>query len=310
MPSVPQLMRQHPRHLMRDGRSGPDWAWRAVVPPHGRGVTLDEFKQALQDRLLNVVASRAAKHTVKVRAGLRPFACKRGSSIIHHSVAGLALLEGSLALGRIACGEMSDELPADDRGAFVLYHSPNVPGVVNGNSRTGFDAMLERLRAEALGPKGSLKVALDDEAFDPAGYLSASARTIAMEPDGRFSMPAEFAQALDAEAGVMLVGKGDKFQMWNPKRRQARRDRDRDTCSPETLAGAPELLLDPVVRNPIGMPFGVEEVGALAGGHRFHQEPQAERMVRSRRGRCRYHPARRHVQFGDARAAARHPQLP
>ena len=102
-----------------------------------------------------------------------------------------------------------DELPADDREAFVLYHSPNVPGVVNGNSRLGFDAMLERLRVEALGPKGSLKVSLDDEAFDPAGYLSASARTIAMEPDGRFSMPAEFAQALDAEAGVMLVGKGD-----------------------------------------------------------------------------------------------------
>ena len=74
-----------------------------------------------------------------------------------------------------------DELPADDRGAFVLYHSPNVSGVVNGNSRMGFDAMLERLRAEALGPKGSLKVALDDEAFDPAGYLSAGARTIAME---------------------------------------------------------------------------------------------------------------------------------
>ena len=66
-----------------------------------------------------------------------------------------------------------DELPADDRGAFVLYHSPNLPGVVNGNSRAGFDAMLDRLRAEALGPKGALKVALDDEAFDPAGYLSA-----------------------------------------------------------------------------------------------------------------------------------------
>ena len=121
-----------------------------------------------------------------------------------------------------------DELPADDREAFVLYHSPNVPGVVNGNSRLGFDAMLERLRVEALGPKGSLKVSLDDEAFDPAGYLSASARTIAMEPDGRFSLPAEFAQALEADAGVMLVGKGDKFQMWNPKHWQARRDGDRD----------------------------------------------------------------------------------
>src|ERR1700758_923340 len=74
-----------------------------------------------------------------------------------------------------------DELPTDDRGAFVLYHSPNLPGVVNGNSRQGFDGMLERLRTEALGPKGSLKVALDDEAFDPAGYLSASARTIPMD---------------------------------------------------------------------------------------------------------------------------------
>ena len=76
--------------------------------------------------------------------------------------------------------------------------------------------MLERLRIEALGPKGALKVALDDEAFDPAGYLSAGARTIAMEPDGRFTLPAEFASALGVGDGVMLVGKGDKFQLWNP----------------------------------------------------------------------------------------------
>ena len=121
-----------------------------------------------------------------------------------------------------------DELPADDRSAFVLYHSPNIPGVVNGNSRTGFDAMLERLRSEALGPKGSLKVALDDEAFDPAGYLSAGARTVAMEPDGRFSMPSEFANALDAAEGVMLVGKVDKFQLWNPARWLARREAERE----------------------------------------------------------------------------------
>ena len=121
-----------------------------------------------------------------------------------------------------------DELPADDRGAFVLYHSPNLPGVVNGNSRLGFDTMLDRLRTEALGAKGSLKAALDDEAFDPAGYLSAGARTIPLEPDGRFSMPGEFAEALDADEGVMLVGKGDKFQMWNPQRWQTRRDGDRD----------------------------------------------------------------------------------
>jgi len=120
-----------------------------------------------------------------------------------------------------------DELPADDRNAFVLYHSPNLPGVVNGNSRSGFDAMLDRLRAEVLGPKGSIKVALDDEAFDPAGYLSASARTIALEPDGRFSLPAEFAEAIGVADGVILAGKGEKFQLWNPARWQARRDADR-----------------------------------------------------------------------------------
>src|SRR5229473_1465930 len=67
-----------------------------------------------------------------------------------------------------------DELPADDRGAFVLYHSPNLPGVVNGNSRAGF-----------------------------AGVLGVG-------------------------DGVMLVGKGDKFQLWNPGRWQTRRDSDRD----------------------------------------------------------------------------------
>jgi len=121
-----------------------------------------------------------------------------------------------------------DELPADDRGAFVLYHSPTIPGLVNGNSRAGFDSMLDRMRAEALGPKGSLKVALDDDAFDPAGYLSAGARTVSLEPDGRFTMPSEFVEALEATDGVMLVGKVDKFQLWNPGRWQARRAAERE----------------------------------------------------------------------------------
>ena len=120
-----------------------------------------------------------------------------------------------------------DELPAEDRGAFVLYHSPNAQGVVNGNSRAGFDTMLGRLRAEALGPAGSLKVALDDEAFDPAGYLSSSARNIPMEPDGRFVLPDEFTTALEIEDSVLFAGRGDKFQLWNPKKWEARREADR-----------------------------------------------------------------------------------
>jgi MraZ protein len=120
-----------------------------------------------------------------------------------------------------------DELPADDRNAFVLYHSPILPGGVNGNSRQGFDAMLQRMRAELLGPKGSLKATLDDESFDPAGYLSTAARNIAMESDGRFSLPADFAEAIDVSEGVVLVGMGEKFQLWNPKRWQARREADR-----------------------------------------------------------------------------------
>ena len=49
-----------------------------------------------------------------------------------------------------------------------------------------------------------------------------------MEPDGRFSMPSEFANALDAAEGVMLVGKVDKFQLWNPARWQARREAERE----------------------------------------------------------------------------------
>lgn len=120
-----------------------------------------------------------------------------------------------------------DELPAEDRGAFVLYHSPNAEGVVNGNSRAGFDGMLDRLRNEALGPKGSLKVALDDEAFDPAGHLSASARTIPMEPDGRFVLPGEFIEALGIDDTVLFIGRGDKFQLWAPARWQVRKDADR-----------------------------------------------------------------------------------
>ena len=48
-----------------------------------------------------------------------------------------------------------------------------------------------------------------------------------MEPDGRFSLPVEFADVLEVADGVMLVGKGDKFQLWNPGRWLARRDADR-----------------------------------------------------------------------------------
>ena len=46
-----------------------------------------------------------------------------------------------------------DELPTDDRSAFVLYHSPNLTRVVHGTSRKGFDAMPARLRLAALGPQ-------------------------------------------------------------------------------------------------------------------------------------------------------------
>lgn len=117
-----------------------------------------------------------------------------------------------------------DALPESDRNAFVLYRSPTAPGVVNGNSAAGFDAMLVRLRTEALGAKGSLKAELDDEGFDPAGILSSTARTVSLEPDGRFTMPAEFAEALSVDDGVMLVGRGEKFQLWNAGRWQARRE--------------------------------------------------------------------------------------
>jgi MraZ protein len=134
-----------------------------------------------------------------------------------------------------------DELPAEDRGAFVLYHSPNADGVVNGNSRAGFDAMLERLRVQALGPAGSLKVALDDEAFDPAGYLSASARNIPMEPDGRFVLPGEFTAALEVEDSVLFAGRGDRFQLWNPRKWEARREADRAKMAAfvRNMAGGP-----------------------------------------------------------------------
>ena len=48
-----------------------------------------------------------------------------------------------------------------------------------------------------------------------------------MEPDGRFVLPDEFVQALGIEDTVLFIGKGDKFQLWNPQRWAARRDADR-----------------------------------------------------------------------------------
>ena len=36
------------------------------------------------------------------------------------------------------------------------------------------------------------------------------------------------AHLLEADDGVMVVGKGEKFQLWNPSRWQARRDADRE----------------------------------------------------------------------------------
>ena len=121
-----------------------------------------------------------------------------------------------------------DELPADDRGAFVLYHSPNVPGVVNGNSRPGSTACWSACASKRSAPRAALKVALDDEAFDPAGYLSAAPAPFRSSPMAASPCRPNSPQALEADDGVMLVGKGDKFQLWNPKRWQARRDADRE----------------------------------------------------------------------------------
>jgi len=130
--------------------------------------------------------------------------------------------------GRVAFpAAFRDELPDGQRDGFVLYRSNTVAGLVNGNSRAGFDGMLARLRAEALGPKASLKAVLDDEAFDPAGMMSSQAREIRLDPDGRFVLPEEFIDMLDARAeGVVLLGRGEKFQLWNPARWQVRREAD------------------------------------------------------------------------------------
>jgi len=121
-----------------------------------------------------------------------------------------------------------DELPENDRGAFVLYRSPTEKGVINGNSRTGFDAMVARVRAELLAEKGAVKIDLDDEGFNPVRHLNSIARNVPMEPDGRFTLPADFVALLEATDGVMLVGAGDMFQLWNPKLWQARRDADEE----------------------------------------------------------------------------------
>jgi len=119
-----------------------------------------------------------------------------------------------------------DELPENDRGAFVLYRSSTEKGVINGNSSTGFDAMVARVRAELMAEKGAFSVDLDDHDFNPVRYLNSTSRNVPMESDGRFTLPADFAELLDAADCAMLVGAGDMFQLWNPKRWQARRDAD------------------------------------------------------------------------------------
>ena len=120
-------------------------------------------------------------------------------------------------------------------------------------------------------------MALDDEAFDPAGYLSASARTIAMEPDGRFSLPAEFASVLEVGDGVMLVGKGDKFQLWNPGRWQARRDSDRDKMAAFVRGAGRRRRMSGACHVPV---LAHEVVDALQAARR---RPLCRRHVRRRR---------------------------
>ena len=129
-------------------------------------------------------------------------------------------------------GSVARRLPRSaaghDRGPLSSITRPDLPERRERQFARGFDAMLERLRAEALGPEGAHTVTLDDEAFDPAGYLSASARTIAMEPDGRFSPAGRVRRRARGRRRRDAGRQGRQFQLRNPGRWQARRDSDRD----------------------------------------------------------------------------------
>ena len=83
----------------------------------------------------------------------------------------------------------------------------------------------------AKGPKNATELAAATGSNPDALYRLlrgvAAVNVLAAAPDGRFSLPADFAEAIDVSEGVVLAGMGEKFQLWNPKRWQARREADR-----------------------------------------------------------------------------------
>jgi hypothetical protein len=88
-------------------------------------------------------------------------------------------------------------------------------------------------------------------------------------------MPAEFAEVLEADDGVMLVGKGDKFQLWNPKRWQAAAMPTAPRWRPSCAASRE------VTHERVHVPVLAERSGRCAAAAR--RRPLCRRHVRRRR---------------------------
>ena len=109
--------------------------------------------------------------------------------------------------GRVSLpADFRAELPAD--GARVVYVYPSPRGTALEACDRGFmQRMSDSIEQFDI---------FSDEEDDMTASIVAAARRITIDPEGRIALPPELIAEAGIEDAVTFVGRGARFQIWNP----------------------------------------------------------------------------------------------
>jgi MraZ protein len=110
--------------------------------------------------------------------------------------------------GRVSLpADFRSELPADGNRIIYVYRSPKAPALEACDR-----AFMQRL-ADSL---EQFDMFSDDEE-DLGSTIVADARKLSIDNEGRIVVPADFVAYAGLENRVTFVGRGSRFQLWNPE---------------------------------------------------------------------------------------------
>ncbi len=128
--------------------------------------------------------------------------------------------------GRVSLpADFRAELPADGNRVIYIYRSPKV-GALEACDRAFLQRLVDSLEQFDM---------FSDAEDELGSTIVADARKVSIDNEGRIVVPAEFLAFAGISQRVTFVGRGSRFQLWNPDAFEAHAAEKRERARARTM---------------------------------------------------------------------------